>query len=446
MFRTLARLIRDPALNNPTASDPDTVFAIHPMQLSRWLEEIWAGGGMTHWPAVSAVGAPGGNLQLPGLATSGPRFQLPTGLRDQTLRSGIRPPMPPVLPPVFEPRLPPALGVDFGPLPSEHLFHAYLVESTGIVDVLAEVVRRYVVGETLPTPSLDTLVWVRTTEELFFREPPLFHIGGLTSQLRPDPQVNRRNAYWRMFGCDLPHSPRGLADAQQPWKRDIGPVANTRFIELWNELLRQVWIGIENDANQVGANPTDSSYVGYLCQTIGELLRLRRQNGMLMREEYIYNAMLDWMLLTVEFDTAVVHTLSATASAGGNPADRLAGIGAHVGITPPRNARELFELADLVSPVLWFIELRQFDAPGNAELLYRKFNGANPTIPATMNRIVDLWQSVTGEPLKANVVPVQRTSTPARQQAQPTRLPTATMPASQQVASSTNGRSTASRV
>jgi len=450
MFRTLARLISAPGLTTaPTPAElvrnAGVVFATHPIQLSRWLDEIWANGGIAAWPGTP----PGGPGLALGDADIVPRLALPAGLRDDTLRSGIRPTPPFPLPPGFAPAISRALGVDFGPLPWEHLFYGFLVECTGIVDIMAEVVRRYVVGETLPTPNVDTLVWIRNTEELFFRDPPLFHIGGLTSQLRPSAEINRRNAYWRAFGCDLPHPPRSKVDGQ-PWKRDTGSGANTRFIELWNELLRQVWIGIENDTNQVGANPTDSTYVGYLCQSIGELLRLRRRGGTLAREEYAYVTMLSWFHLTVEFDTALVNTLSAQATGVGNPADRLAGIGNHVGITPPRHARELFELADIVSPVLWFIELDLFTQAPNAELLYRRLGGANPAIPLVMTRIVDLWQSATGEPVKDQAVAVRLAKGAARA-AQPVRLPTATgSPSLPQTPAraepSPNGRSAPSRV
>ena len=74
---------------------------------------------------------------------------------------------------------PDALGVG-APLIWDHLIYAYLVESTGILPIFSEVVRRYVVGETLDAPSPQTLAWVRATEELFFRDPPLFAIGGVT--------------------------------------------------------------------------------------------------------------------------------------------------------------------------------------------------------------------------------------------------------------------------
>jgi hypothetical protein len=442
MFRMLARLIADPTLTTSTLTSsttvPDaaiaTLFAIHPIQLSRWLDEAWAGGGVADWPAFVTQNVALGDQ---GVVTG---FQLPNGLRDETLRSGIAVPSggPP---PDFEG--PPALGSGVR-LAWDHLIYAYLLESTGIIEIFAEVLRRYLVGETLDAPSINTLVWARASEELFFRDPPLFHIGGLTSQLRPSARTIRRNAYWRMFGTDLPHPLPGAAAGEQPWKLDAGAVANTRFLELWTELLRQVWMGIENDRNQVGTNPTDPSYVAYLCQTLGEMLRLRRRGGMLAREEFSAVTVLSWFHLTVESDTAVVRDLRATAGGVGNPADRLAAIGQRVGIAPARHARELFELADLISPVLWFIELDQFSSPANAETLFRIFNVVDPVVARTMIRIVDLWQSATGERIKDSTVRVPQRAA-AGTPAQPTRLPTGPAPAQAPAAPSPNGSSPAVR-
>jgi hypothetical protein len=299
------------------------------------------------------------------------------------------------------------------------MLYAYLVESTGVVEILAEVVRRYVFGETLPTPSGPTMAWVRATEELFFRDPPLFRVGGVASQLRPDARINRRNAYWRMFGLDLPH-PAPRVDGQ-PWKLETGSTANTRFLEIWNELLRQLWLGIENEKNSSGANPTDANYIAYLCQTIGEMLRLRRRGGMLAREEFSYVSLLSWLHLTVEYDTAVVKTLSATANAGGNPADRLGAIGNRVGVSPSRQSRELFELAKIISPVMWAIELKIFDDPTKAKLLFKLTGIPAPQPAALMMRIIDLWQSATGEPVKDLAVTQRRVQTPVRS-AQPAKL------------------------
>jgi hypothetical protein len=409
MFRHLSTFISGPT--GPTSAEANAVLSVYPMQLSRWLDEVWAAGGIadtTYWSKVlTAPAVPIGDLS---------KSKEPAALL-ATLLSGVAPDATkPVQ--VYSG----APGVDLSPPPIwDHLLYAYLIEATGIVEILGDVVRRFVVGETLPAPTTDTVAWVRATEDLFYRDPPLFTAGGpLMSQLRPDAVVNRRNAYWRMFGLDLPH-PMSGAGAGQPWKRDVGPTVNTRFLELWNELLRQVWLGFENDTNSSGAKATDSSYVGYLCQTLGEMLRLRRQGGMLAREEFAYVTMMSWFHLTVEYDTSVVADLSANASSAGNPADRLAAIGARVGVSPSRQSRELFELADLVSPLLWSIELGLLDGSQEAEVLYKHDGLPNPVVAMTMNRIVDLWQSATGERVKDLAVTSRRGGMDGRS-AQPTRL------------------------
>ncbi|MGE5288433.1 MAG: hypothetical protein ACM3ML_14800 [Micromonosporaceae bacterium] len=414
MFRTLALLYADPAMTRPP--QPETVFATHPLQLSRWLEQVFAQGGISNVPVLGGAAVPLGDAAVVARLSPPPRL-----LEDLT--SGLRPTPPGAIPGYTTG--PGALGTTT-PLPWDHLIYAYLVESTGVIDVLGEVVRRFMVGETLEAPSVQTLEWTRATEELFFRDPPLFHILGATSTLRPHARDNRWNAYYRMFGCTPPQT---HPDDVAAWKRDVGAGANLRFIELWHELLRQVWMGVQNARNAVGANPTDPSYLAYLCQTIGELLRLRRRGGMLAREEFAYVCMLSWFHLTLESDTPVVTDLRATASGLGNPADRLAAIATRVGMRAAPQSRELFELADLMSVFLWALELDVFTDQTNAEMLYAQPVGGNP-IADSMIRIIDLWQSATGERLKDAAVTIAG-STIGRSlpvTPQPIRLPAGTVP------------------
>jgi hypothetical protein len=428
MFRTLvSELITGPSVVPEDVAN--AIQATSPLQLSRWLDEIWWCGGLAADPVwqgiLTQVGA--------NTATPDPAKSIIAGTRVpdlllQTVRSGLSPvTVPPgsvqpyVSPPTASPPVPPMTS-SLAPI-WRHLIYAYLVESTGVFEILAEVLRRYVVGETLPTPTIGTAIWTRATEELFFRDPPLFSAGGaLTSQLRPVAALNRRNVYWRMFGLDLPHPAAGIDG--QPWKRDVGTTINVRFLELWNELLRQVWLGFENDSNSSGAKATDSSYIAYLCQTLSEMMQLRRRGGMLFRDEFAYVTMLSWFHLTVQYDTALVGDLSANAGPNGNPADRLALIGQRVGIAPSRQARELFELADRVSPLMWAIELGVFNNPSAAEMLYRHIglpSGVQTIIADEMNRIIDLWQSATGEHVKDLAVTQRRVQAPVRS-AQPTKL------------------------
>lgn len=432
MFRGLAQSITKTL---PTALEANAVLAVYPLQLSRWLEVAWMRGGIagskdkSAWqqvldPTKSSVEAPIGDIR---------RLQSPKNLLDRLL-TGVNPKPAasiddetPVQTYSEEGSTDFTVGLSLPDKPIwDHLFYAYLIEATGIFEILGDVVRRYVVGETLSAPTTETVAWARSTEELFFRDPPLFTTGGaLMSQLRPDAAVNRRNAYWRMFGMDLPH-PVGRGVQGQPWKVDVGPASNARFLELWNELLRQVWLGYENDTNSSGSKATDDSYIGYLCQTLSELLKLRRQGGMLAREEFAFVSMMSWFHLTVEYDTAVVIDLKANAGGRGNPADRLAAIGARVGIAPSRQSRELFELADLISPLMWCIELGLFNESPNAQLLYRHDPlklpaGFVPVIANNMNRIIDLWQSGTGERVKDLAVTQRHAGLPSRP-AQPARM------------------------
>jgi hypothetical protein len=395
VFRTLGRLIADPNLTNLTAEPSSLVFQIHPLQLSRWLELAWtfSRSGTIGWatltPQTPFLGDPHivDSLAIP----DSPDQLLTTGLA-----SGLASAEVPSFNPAFY-QLGPALGqsVSLG-VPWDHLIYAMLIENTGVYEILAEVLRRYVLGETLEVPGLETEQWLRSTEELFFRDPPLFHIFGLTSQLRPDMRIIRRNAYWRLFGMDLAHPlpPTYPAPAagELPWKRDVG-VANLRFRELFVEFLREVWIGMENVSNSSGAKPTDDAYISELSRQLRDLLSMRRRNGMLAREEFVHVTTLSWFHLTVESDTSLVIDLKAN---GTDPADRLTKIGARVGITCPPHAREYFELADVLSTTLRFVELGAFDDPANAPLLYNR----SSQIGQDMNHVIDLWQMATGDRLK----------------------------------------------
>ena len=281
------------------------------------------------------------------------------------------------------------------PLLWHHLAYAYVLESTGIVEIFAEVVRRLVVGETLGVLSPDSIAWLRTTEQLFFRDLPTFSVASVLSEVRPYDRANRRNAYWRMFGLDLAHPVPPLWAGSGPladWKGLTGPV-NLDFRQKWSELLRQIWIGVENRANTSGSNPADPSYIALLSRAIRDLLGNRRRGGALAREEFAYVTMLNWLHLTVDTDTSVVVDLQATAS---NPADRLGALGQKVGITPALRSRELFDLSEPMSTLLRGIELGLFDTEATATTLFT--DGTN--IFRDVLDVINNWQSATGERVK----------------------------------------------
>ncbi len=398
MFLSLAKLYAD------GGGTRDQVLLLHPLQLSRWLEEAWAGARLV--PELP-IGSASTDAPFLGDDAVIGAHDLPTQVPTALLSpSGIVPPDTEQWTPVLGP---PTTGIG---LMWHHLSYAYLIESTGVSEIFLEVVRRMVVGETLGTLSIESTRWLRATEELFYRDPPLFSIGGIVSEARPHARVSRRNAYWRMFGMDLPHQPPASVASGQPWKADVGLGVNADFRTKWAELLRQVWMGLVNSENTSGTNPTDPSYVSFLCQAIRDMFNNRRQGGLLAREEFAYVTILSWFHLTLETDTPIVVDLKAEAT---SPGDRLAKIAQRVGMTPAARSREMFELAEPMSSVLRAIELGSFDDPIAASAL---FDGTS-ALGVEMRNVVNLWQSATGERVKDTPVDVG-----TKLGSQPLRIPT----------------------
>ena len=187
---------------------------------------------------------------------------------------------------------------------------------------------------------------------------------------------------------------------------------NTTFREKWAELLRQTWLGYENRTNFVGTNATDEAYVLMLCDSLRDMLNMRRQGGLLSREEFTSVAVMSWFELTLSADTPIVVALQAQAT---TPEDRLALVAQRVGMAPAPRSRELFRLAPLISPVLRIIETGVINTPPLAATLY----APGTALATAMNDIVDLWQSATGERVKDRPAGNVVTTGPA----QPLRIP-----------------------
>ena len=148
------------------------------------------------------------------------------------------------------------------------------------------------------------------------------------------------------------------------------------------------------------------------------MMNVRRRAGSLAREEFDAVAMMSWFDVTLSDNTPIVTALNAVAT---TKWDRLSLIAQKVGMKSAPRSQEMFELAELMSLFLRMIEANAFNLSTNVELFY------NPTtkIYTTMNRIIDLWQSATGERVKDRPAgTVVRTSA-----AQPVRLPTPAAPA-----------------
>jgi hypothetical protein len=393
MFRLLARWLKaGPGISNP---DPDgdaiSLFRLHPIQLHRYLEEVWAVGGFEPYP-ITGITVDNVFLGDPKITDD---LALPAGLVDQ-LRSGISyPPATLEFPPpraFYEPTLPPP-GLQSGAKqPWEHLIYAYLIENTGVVRIFRRVLEMYASGERLEVPSLDSRRWLRSTEELFFRDPPPFHISSITSMARPDLEAARRYAYRELLGIDLNH---GRADGTPyPYPRDAS--ANTDFVAQWEAFLGEVWQGYINRRNSSGENSTDPEAVANIADFLAKMQRVRRQNGNLAREEFFHTAMMSWFHLTLESDTPIVVDLKANAA---NAVERLRKIGERVGIAPHPKTRNFFELAEPASSLLRFIELESFSEASKASVLFDLTPVNRVREDALV--VINHWAIATGRNLKA---------------------------------------------
>lgn len=276
----------------------------------------------------------------------------------------------------------------------DHLIYAYMIENTRICDVFRRAVHELTHGEKLGAPSVETLHWLRNTEELFFRDGPSFFVTSLHSSLRPDAEAVRRGTYHRVLGMDLNH---GTAD-NKPYPFARAEAANKEFVSTLEELLREVWIGIINASNSSGTKSTDDAKLTELLKKLQDMLLARRLNGNLSREEFACVAMMSWFHLTVESDTAVVVDLRAQAT---SPEQRLYKIAQAVGVPAHGLSGSYFDIADAISRLLLLVETGVFATVPNAvAALYTP----GSALERLMRTIITHWSIVTGRDMKAGKI------------------------------------------
>ena len=367
MFRQFARDLAGVGLPPGVSRPEELLFLYHPIQLAGLLEAAWAERLQTE-PCRSPI------PELPG-------GQAGTGFLDVLLKLLCIP-------------MPNRDGICRNAVVFDHLIYAYMIENTRIYEIFRRVLHEYLHGERLETPSEQGQRWLRTTEELFYRDTPPFFAFQLTSYVRPDIRASRRNVYYRMFGMDLNHG----TDDGRPHPYEKVAAANREFVPTFEAFLREVWRGIINAQNTSGPNTTDRSAIASLAERLSNMLRDRRENGNLSREEFFYVSTMSWFHLTVEFDSPIVRDLKAE---GSSPGERLRAIGERVGLPAHGKAYDLFGLADPMSRLLIALESGTFNEVANVPLLFR----APPTqIRNDIETIISNWSSATGRDIKAEPV------------------------------------------
>lgn len=279
----------------------------------------------------------------------------------------------------------------------DHAMYAYLIENTRIFEIFDRVVREYEAGERFETPDLATAQWLRTTEALFYRDLSSGSVLAMSSWLRPDTRALRRNTYYRLLGLDLNHGQDG--NRAYPFAKP--EAANRDFVPTFEAFLREVWKGVVNSANAVGPNETDRSGLIDQVRRLRDMLRVRRNNGNLVLEEYWSVVTMSWFHLTLMQNTPVIRALKAEAE---SPSDRLRKLGERVGIPAHARADNYFNMAFPISNLLTFIETDpNADAPAQAPGYYMP-GGPTPQIAADLRTIITHWSEATGRDIKATRV------------------------------------------
>jgi hypothetical protein len=312
---------------------------------------------------------------------------------------------------------PPAAPIGIALLPTairrwssvwNHLIYAYMIENTRAYEIMGRVIFEHAHGERLGVLRQDaSYQWLRTTEELFYKDASPFQPFNLVSRVRPDIAATRRNAYYRMFGMDLNHGRDGTST--YPYLKP--PVANREFVVTFEEFLREVWRAIENANNSSGRNPTDFPAIQDLALRLQNMLNARRGGGAtrpnLAREEFLAVSMATWLHLTLSFDSAIVQDLNAI---GPSPEQRLRQIGERVGLPSHGRSHSYFLLAPRVSTLLISIEQGDYNTLTGAETLAAP-GGVRELVAA----VVQHWSLISGRDLKSRMV----TATPSRPVAAP---------------------------
>lgn len=294
-------------------------------------------------------------------------------------------------------------GIPTPPQAWEHLAYSYVLENTRAVQILRRVVQKYRAGESLGIPTPQTQQWLDTTETLLFGAANPFAAWLSTSNVRPDAEDVRRNAYWRFFGLDLAF---GTEDNRPP-TYEKAAASNSSFVPLFEELLFELWQAMSNSHNTSGPNAADDDRIYRLAEELRFNLHSRRQANMLAREELVAALALGWVELTLSVNSAVVRDLRAQATSA---ADRLKLIGERVGLPAHTRSAALFSMAADLSLFLRTIESAIVSGPDFAWVLYLATplpaTSATP-IGANTRRVITEWAAATGKDLKVRGKPIE---------------------------------------
>lgn len=370
---------------NPLNTSMQDLSDLHPVILEALLERCW--NFQVNVPA-RPLGHPDHRSDIPGrpnqlldpLLSFAPARSLVAG-------SGT----------INVPALDNAIRTTIGGIRWQHLIYAYMIENTRLIEVFRRVIDSFLHGERLSALSTQSQRWLWTTEELFFRDPPSYSIGTQTSYMRSQLAPTRANAYQRTLGLTL-----NGHDGNKP-SFIVAEHANADFVQAFDDLLHEIWQGRSNFANQIGARPTDDSKIAERATRLSAMLRSRRINGTMSREEFMAVATMSWFHATLETaNHPLIVDLRADAA---SPEERLFKIAQRVGYPAHGLSKSYFEIAEPISRLLIAIEQETYNDPLAVPALYTPSPPAPPGGPASdTDLILTHWSIIRGRDAKAKKV------------------------------------------
>lgn len=276
----------------------------------------------------------------------------------------------------------------------DHLVFAYLVEATGVYEIVAKIIAEYLTWQRREVPNPRALRWLTTTESLFYTHPMPYSVLGITSNLRPEVRMTRVDDYARMFGLPLPVATTWDG---RPMPRPRAAVANVDFVDTLEQFLVEVWTGIENRGNTSGPRSTDNAAIARLARRLFDLLVTARRFGTLDRNEFVHVSTMSWLYLVLLRDYPLIQELKAE---GSSPTERLANLAARVGTAPHSRTEQFLALADSLPTLLRTIETGRLNTPTMARALY---DGDTNPLRDVVEQVIVNWSISTGRDLKDRV-------------------------------------------
>ncbi len=308
--------------------------------------------------------------------------------------------------------------------PPYHLIYSYLIENTRITQIMERLIYLYQHDEVLGVASASNAVhqqafqWIMNTENLFFKTLSNTSSRNMSGNLRPNPEANRRNAYYRMFGMDL-----AFGDANSSGNTEYNyykaKTANKEFILLFEQFLTEIWQAYTNAQNTSGANTTDYQRIIDMSTKLRQMLMSRRgatgpitllnyRYMNLSKEEYSSVGFASWLFNIISYDSPLVNFLGCQANTA---SERLMNIGKKVGIDAHKKAQSLFDMAGPMAVILRQIEFGTFELTAPNLWIRRVIesqttNGGPLASQEQLDALTDLltvvnnWEKATGHRIK----------------------------------------------